>query len=63
MCSDQKPSLREALKFLTEYTAAEVRQMVANPAEHVAFALVLNRRKSLDMFVCELAPRVMCDAL
>ena len=49
-----KEEIDWALKFLIEYTAEEVRKMVVNPNEHVAFALVLNRRRNKGLFVNEL---------
>mmetsp|Transcript_50491 Transcript_50491/g.130066 ORF Transcript_50491/g.130066 Transcript_50491/m.130066 type:complete len:905 (+) Transcript_50491:74-2788(+) len=53
-CGLSKADVAKGLDFLTEHAASEVREMMANPAEHVAFALVLNRRKNQRVFVCEL---------
>jgi hypothetical protein len=49
-----KDSVITSVNFLTEYAANECRLMMENPDQTSAFALVLNRKKSGRLFVCEL---------
>lgn len=49
---------QERLGFLTEFVGEQMRRMAADPEAHVGQALLVNRKKNGDLFVCELTTQM-----